>query len=79
MDPNNAIKILINLINIANKRSAFNLEESTLAFFAINTLIENPRFDEIKKIIMGSTDNINNTFIQDNSINTNTISFIKDK
>jgi hypothetical protein len=58
MDSTNAIKLLIHLINVANKRGAFNLEESTLGFFAINTLIENPRFEEIKKIV---TDNVIDT------------------
>jgi hypothetical protein len=54
MDNPEAIKMLVQLVSMANKRGAFSVEESAIAFFCISSVVDDPKYDEIKKIINGT-------------------------
>lgn len=54
MENQEAIKMLVQLVNMANKRGAYSVEESTIAFFCISSLVDDPKYDEVKKIINGT-------------------------
>ena len=43
--------ILVQLVQLAQKKGAYSLEESYLAFNAINTIVDEPRFKKTQELV----------------------------
>ena len=45
------INVLVQLINIAQKRGAYTIEESYLAYKTLRLFIKDPKFDKIEELV----------------------------
>ena len=57
----NSIKILISLVEVAQKKGTYSIEESYLAFHAIHTFINQKSYDDAYKHIKDRLENVDNT------------------
>jgi len=51
MEQKEAIKILIHLINLAQRKGAYSMDEAYLAFHAITSVVEDSKLEEVKKAV----------------------------
>ena len=45
-----AITVLVQLVQLAQKKGAYSLDESYLAFNAINTIVDDPKFKRTQEL-----------------------------
>ena len=57
-----ALTILVQLVQLAQKKGAYSLDESYLAFNAINTIVDEPKFKKTAELVQ-------NLFSSNNTIN----------
>jgi hypothetical protein len=60
LSPNDSIKVLISLVEIAHKKGAFSIQEAYLAFNAIYTFTNEKSYDTAYNFIKEKIENINN-------------------
>jgi hypothetical protein len=60
LSPNDSIKVLISLVEIAHKRGAFSIQEAYLAFNAIYTFSSEKSYEAAYNFIKEKIENINN-------------------
>jgi hypothetical protein len=51
MSSKESLTILIQLVNLAQKRGAYSVEESYLAFMAMKEFINDPKLDRAEKLV----------------------------
>lgn len=51
MDQREALKLLVQLVQVAQKRGAYSLDEAYLAFSAVSSIIQDSKLDEVKNFV----------------------------
>ena len=56
-----AITMLVKLVQLAQKKGAYSLDESYLAFNVINSIVDEPKFRKTKELVENLFNKSNNT------------------
>ena len=51
MDQKEAIRIMVQLVQAAQKRGAYSLDEAFLAFHSVSAVVQDEKYDEVKNYI----------------------------
>lgn len=65
-----AITVLVQLVQLAQKKGAYSLDESYLAFNAINTIVDDPKFKRTQELVQNLFTSKESTQVQKESGNT---------
>ena len=69
MDQREALKLLVQLVQLAQKRGAYSLDEAYLAFSAVSSVIQDSKLDEVKNYVK-NLEQQNNTASQPSTVPT---------
>ena len=65
-----AITVLVQLVQLAQKKGAYSLDESYLAFNAINTIVDDPKFKRTQELVQNLFTSKESTAVQKDTGNT---------